>query len=72
MFYRIYKLPDELVDVIFSFHDPYKQSKKNLMLQLKWCCYGYNVHKSLIKNTSNFFYKFTLQSMKNFKKYIKK
>ena len=41
-------------------------------MQLKWFCYGYNVHKSIIKDTPNFFYKFALQSLKKFEKYIKK
>lgn len=72
MFHHIYKLPEELIDIIFLFHDPYIQSKKNVVMQLKWFCYGYNVHKSIIKDTPNFFYKFALQSLKKFEKYIKK
>lgn len=66
---EIYNLPEELVDIIFSYYNPYNLIIKRIKLQMKHSCFSYCLKKSLDHHELSFC-DYMFNTSKNCKRYI--
>ena len=65
LYKHIYQLPEELIDIIFSYNDPYQLQHKRLIYQLSWKMWWRNAIRRFFPNTASHFYKYILEYNRN-------
>jgi len=65
LFKHIYQLPEEVIDIIFSYNDPYQPRHKELVYNLSWKMWWRNAIRRFFPNTANPFYKYILEYNRN-------
>jgi hypothetical protein len=65
LYKHIYQLPEELIDIIFSYNDPYQRQHKRLIYQLSWKMWWRNAIRRFFPNTASNFYKYILEYNRN-------
>ena len=65
LYKHIYQLPEELIDIIFSYNDPYQLQHKRLIYQLSWKMWWRNAIRRFFPNTASNFYKYILEYNRN-------
>ena len=65
LYKHIYQLPEELIDIIFSYNDPYQRQHKRLIYQLSWKMWWRNAIRRFFPNNASNFYKYILEYNRN-------
>lgn len=68
---HIYQLPEELIDIIFSYSDPYLSNRKALIYNLSWKMWWRSAIRRFFPNTTYPFYIYILEYNKNTREYRK-
>lgn len=64
---RLYNLPEELLDLIFSFYNPYKNIFKGLIIRLEWLYWWYKVRMFWFRYSTLTFNKLVFMSTRRIK-----